>query len=380
MKLLSKYILAERRKSELEVRPTSIKSTKPELKHISLDELECIYITDALVRNAINAAVELFDCEYDIVAKSESVIKEAEDFLDFINFNVLKKEIAKNCFIYGDAWCERVYSRGKLIGVINLNPKRIHYLKDANNKIKLDKYGEPVGYIQQISPEQTLDPKIQNAVVHSAGSVGIKLAPEQIARFYFDTIGEGWYGVGLIEPIYAVTLGKNEAEAGLAHVINKAGFPIFIARVGDSNHEPTVDMIDKAAELVRDLNYKTELAVPYYIDISTIPIPRIERLREHLQYFIEQQITGIGVPKPIATGSGESTNRSTLVTQVKIFLRINQARRNTFAHQFNKNILAVLAKTHGWKEAPKITPKTSDLDSLLQDISSDIKKIDSEIG
>lgn len=380
MKLLSKYILAEKSKPTVEVRGSAVKSPKIELKRVDLEELEYIYITDALVRNAINAAVELFDCDYEIHANSETIIKEVEDFLDFIDFPILRKEIAKNCFIYGDAWCERVYSKGKLIGVINLNPKRIHYLKDHTGKIKLDKYGNPEGYIQRVDPEMTLDPKIQSKLVHSGGTVGILLKPEQIARFYFDTIGEGWYGIGLIEPIYSVTLGKNEAEAGLAHVINKAGFPIFIAKTGDRDHEPTVDMIDKAAELIRDLNYKTELAVPYYYDITTIPIPRIERLKEHLSYFIEQQITGLGIPKPIATGSGESTNRSTLVTQVKIFLKINDARRRMFANQFNKQILAVLAKTRNWKETPKLVPPKSDLESLLQDISSDIKKTDTGIG
>lgn len=367
---LNKYILGETK--SLELKTTSVKTTKLKFKRLDLDELERIYLTDALVKNSISASVHLFDCEYKIEA-SGMIKEKTQDFLDFIDFPQLRKEIAKNCFIYGDAWNELISVSNRLIGSVNLNPRTIDYQKTTNELIKLDRYGNPSGYIEKVELDQLLDPVIQRKVKTIGHVQGIPLRPDQVARFYFDKVGEGWYGLGLIEPIYSVTLGKNEAEAGLAHVINKVGFPIIINKTGDADHEPTADMIDKGAELIKDLNYKTELSIPYYMDIDTLKITRIEKLREYLQYFIEQQITGIGLPGAIATGSGESVNRSTLVTQVKIFMKINDARRKTFANQFNKQILTRLAKSNGWSQIPKIVPTLSDLDSILEDVKKDKK-------
>jgi hypothetical protein len=367
---LNKYILGETK--SLDLKTTSIKTTKLKHKRLDLNELEMIYLTDALVRNSISASIQLFDCDYEIKANS-TIREKAQDFLNFINFSQLKRDIAKNCFIYGDSWIELVERNNKLVGVVNLNSKTIDYQKTADGLIELDRYGKPKGYMQIIELDQLLDPLIQKKVKAIGAIQGIPLRPDQIARFCFDSVGEGWYGLGLIEPIYSVTLGKNEAEAGLAHVINKVGFPIVINSVGDSDHEPTADMIDKGAELIQDLNYKTEISIPHYMKLDTLKITRIEKLREYLQYFIEQQITGIGIPGPIATGSGQDTNRSTLVTQVKIFMKINDARRKIFADQFNNQVFTRLAKSNNWSQTPEIVPVLSDLDSILESIDKDVK-------
>jgi len=46
---------------------------------------------------------------------------------------------------------------------------------------------------------------------------------------------------------------------------------------------------------------------------------KAEKLREHLEYFREQEIAGLGIPKPFATGGGEATNRATLGNQSGMF-------------------------------------------------------------
>jgi len=370
---LNKYILREE-KPATQFKTSSVKTTIPEFKRLDLAEAERIYMTDALVRNAINTSVQLFDCDYDIEAPTNKIKEEVEDFLDSIDFPQLRRDIARDAFVYGDAWCELVYKYNKLIGVVSLNPRTIDYQKTDMGAIKLDSYGNPVGYLQTVNTEQMLDPAVQRRLVTIGGVTGIPLRNDQVARFYFDKIGNGWYGLGLIEPIYSVTLGKNEAEMGLSHVIHKVGFPIIIMSVGDEDHQPTPDMIDSGLNMIRDLNYKTELSIPYYMKVDTLKVTRIEKLKEFLDYFIEQQITGMGLPGAIATGRGEDVNRSTLVSQIKIFMKINDARRKLFADQFNTQILARLAKSRNWHRTPKIVPKPSDIENILEGVQKDVKK------
>jgi len=744
---LNKYILREEK--PIQIRTASVKSTVPEFKRLDLAEAERIYLSDALVRNAINTSVHLFDCDYDIEAPSSRIKEEVQIFLDSIDFPQLRRDIARDAFIYGDAWCELIYKNNRLIGVVSLNPRSIDYQKSNLGAIKLDRYGNPVGYIQYVSSEQMSDPQVSNKLVTVGGVTGIPLRNDQVARFYFDKVGDGWYGLGLIEPIYSVTLGKNEAEMGLSHVIHKVGFPVVVMSVGDSvlgsrytyikkgnqidvvtfedlyelakgiektrghitvkylnenietlsvnnnqqiewkkikaiskhkidskllrlqqkfgetivtndhsiytdnfkvakakdnpllyawratvpikrvqeiklpkisvkesvysfpktkqydtlsgqnlvdfckflgayiaegwiiknrcgnrmsyqvaisnsnknwlekikrvidrlfglhgciesfepsrkgnktmyrlrysskylyllvgklcshyasnkrlpafiynapekaqlalleymidgdghrtnekrftdeyihnqfeystisqplasglslllnvlgidysmkykvtrkgntcytfrrvqrlrtrvckkrlyefnysgyvydievegnhnffdglgmvlchnsEHEPTPDMIDTGLNMIRDLNYKTELSLPYYMKVDTLKVTRIEKLKDFLDYFIEQQITGMGLPGAIATGRGEDVNRSTLVSQIKIFMKINDARRKLFADQFNTQIIARLAKSRNWHRTPKIVPKPTDIESLLESVQKDIKK------
>ncbi len=369
---LNRYILREEK--PVKVKTSSVKSTVPEFKRLDLAEAERIYMTDALVRNAINTSVHLFDCDYEIEASTSRIKNEVEVFLDSIDFPQLRRDIARDAFVYGDAWCELVYKNNELIGVVGLNPRTIDYQKTNMGAIKLDRYGNPVGYLQAVNAEQIMDSQIQRRLVTVGGVTGIPLRNDQVARFYFDKIGDGWYGLGLIEPIYSVTLGKNEAEMGLSHVIHKVGFPIIIMSVGDEEHEPSPDMINNGLNLIKDLNYKTELSIPYYMKVDTLKVTRIEKLKEFLDYFIEQQITGMGLPGAIATGRGEDVNRSTLVSQIKIFMKINDARRNLFAYQFNTQVLARLAKSRNWHTTPKIVPKPTDIESLLEGVQKDTKR------
>jgi len=345
-------------------------------KRLEPSELEYAYLTDALIRNGIKASVQMFDCQYDVVAKSSKIKKETEDFLEVIGFDKLKLDIAKNCFVYGDAWCEKVYKNGKLIGIVNLNPARIDYAKSSDGKIAMDNRGNVIGYVQSFPNEELNEKRFGSSSDRKIFSnKGIFLKQNQIARFYFDTIGEGWRGIGLIEPLYSVILGKSEAEIGFAHVINKLGFPIVINYVGDESHDPSPNAINDALEVVSDLNYKTEIAVPYFMRLETLNVKGVDKLRDELEYFIEQEITGIGIPGPIATGRSGDTNRSTLVTQIKFCLGRNWSIRKILANMFYDQVLTTLAKTNNWNEIPKIVPKESEIDKLLIGIINDTKEV-----
>lgn len=96
---LNKFILGEDIKTvgDVEGGSSTIKDNKIDLVRIDLDQLEAIYITDALVRNSISASVCLFDYKYKINASSAKIRTETEEFMKFINYDSLKLELAKKC-------------------------------------------------------------------------------------------------------------------------------------------------------------------------------------------------------------------------------------------------------------------------------------------
>jgi hypothetical protein len=143
-------------------------------------------------------------------------------------------------------------------------------------------------------------------------------------------------------------------EEALANAIYRHGFPIIWAQLGDLNHEPTPQQIENMLEKLKDINFKQEIATPYYYQLHIIESKKAERLREHLEYFKEQEVAGLGIPKPFATGGAEGANHATLGNQSSMFQLTLRDLINKTTYAIEKYMFAPLCELEGFKEIPKI--------------------------
>jgi hypothetical protein len=167
-------------------------------------------------------------------------------------------------------------------------------------------------------------------------------------------VGDGFYPIGLIEPIYKTSLRKLNIEEALANAIWRHGFPIMLATIGDSNHEPTPQQVTSILTKLKDVNFKQELSIPYYYDLKILEAKKAEKLREHLEYFKDQEIAGLGIPKPFATGGGEATNRATLASQSDMFQLTLRDIINKTVFSIQKYMFKPICDLEGFKEVPNI--------------------------
>ncbi len=301
--------------------------TTPTIKRIDKAKLEQLYLLDPVIFNSINKIVQIImSAGYKLIGSDESV-SFFEEFLDSIGSrggelewdSLLELNFKFPC-IYGDSWNELIYNKKKnmIVDLDVIDPKKMDYAKNSSGKIILDNFMNPVGYVEKLPMDYSAINKIKPPANVFLNPNEIFLPPEKVAHYKLYTVGDSFYGIGLIEPIYNTALRKLNMEQALANSWWMTGFPLKKGKVGDLNHEPTEEHMRSMAENIKNLDYKSTVVLPYYADVELLESSKPEKRKEILNYFIEQEITGIGLPKAYATGSGEATNRACYIEDTEV--------------------------------------------------------------
>jgi hypothetical protein len=113
-------------------------------------------------------------------------------------------------------------------------------------------------------------------------------------------------------------------------------------------------MITDAMNKTQNIKYNESIAIPYWTKIGLLESKHPEKLREHLDYFCEQEIASSGMPAAFVTGKGEETNRSTLNRQEYLSkLALRHMIRNT-SKVIERDIFKPICKQAGYKTWPKM--------------------------
>lgn len=332
----------------------SEKVISPGITRVEKKALELAYILDPICFNSINQIMSTFlASDYKLIGAPARVITEFEDFLKEIEFDeyVLPNIVMHTC-IYGSSYNELVYNKKgtDIVDIEPIDPKTMDYQKGMGEQIEVDAKGLPVGYVQ----------KIQRS------NKQIKFPREDVAHIGLYFVGDQFYPVGVIEPVYKTTQRKMNIEEGLAQAAYRHGFPIMVAKCGDPSHEPSPQEIDNVLTKMKQMYYKTEMAVPYFYEIDLKEPTKLETYQEPMNYFIAQQISGIGVPRSYVTGSEETSNRAALTVQNMMFeKRIGWMQRH-IGSQIEKQVFARISDLRKLKGYPEMQWQPLNLDSLTE--------------
>lgn len=347
----------------------------PTLGRVDRTDLEAAYNLDPVYFNGINKLVQLImSAGYKLEMPNARVGAFFEDFLDNIGkvgnavkWSDLVTLIYRYEFIYGPVYVELVYGKRKKKRIVDLDlldPKRMDYAKTFTDKIALDKYGNPLGFVQKVpwshafmTPKNL--PKPPEEVSLKAEEVFFP--PERIAHFGLYTKGDRFYPIGLIEPSYTIGVWKRNLETAYFETA-KEFFGSLIWKIGDAKHDVTPEQIQHARRKAKDMKYGRHYFVPSYYDLSLIQLEHPDRLRQILEYAIDQQAASLGIPKPFITGAGEATNRATLNIQYEMFQLSIKDKIERTCRNIEFNIFKKIAETNGFKKYPKIKWNTLPID------------------
>jgi hypothetical protein len=325
--------------------------------------LELVYNKDPIAFNGTNLIVRtILSTDHYIktdLLRDQKVIKQ---ILPAHKLDRLLKITFKHLIIFGHAWYEMLLDKnGKVVDLETLDPKTMDYLRDDFGHVIWDKTGRhPECYTQYI-PNNA--PEIEGEI-RIAGRRAIKLDIDNIVHFKFNDITDSSIGVGMIEPLYNTIKIKMNIELGLSQSIIRHGFPIFHAKLGDERHEPLPDQIDQMYENLQNLDESTELVTPYYNEIDILESKQTTDTGRHLDYFIDQQIAGFGVPRPLVTGGGEATNRSVLERQQVIFQQTLRDLMETVSTIYEDKIFARIVEDYNISETPKLIWEDTNIESI----------------
>lgn len=358
--------LAEAEPEEVPAQVT-YKST-PEEERISSEELERAYRKDSITKSAIFKATQaIMAAGWKLQCEDPKILEFFQNFIEKVGkvgervtFDEILESIFKYQMIYGSAYLETVLGKytnnlNNIVDLVILDPKRIDYAKDAKGTIVLDKYGMPIGYTQKlpygVSTEGKGDPFPKEI---SRGTNLIFLNPKRVCHFKFDTVGDRFYGIGLVEPAYTSILRKMNIELAQANSIFQRGTSPVIDYVGDEFHEPTPQQIDNATKKMVKLQHNRYMAFPKWHKLETIEMRDTGAVDRALAYLRENQTASLMTAMAIATGSGERTNRATLSTQLKFMeFALNGLVRKTLS-TIRKYIFSRICIFHKFGEVPRI--------------------------
>lgn len=305
-------------------KPLSTKVT-PEIRRVPKEELEACYLSESTVFNSINKITEIVMAADYTLKGSDKSVEFFNGFFDEIgsrggkmDWEQLLYSIFKHQMIFGDAWVELIPSKkvkDKIVDLQVIDPKTMDYAKNSMGKIVLDGQGNSVGYTQTLPYEYVAENPFKSPEEVALLSNQVFMPPERIAHFKLHTLGDLFYPCGLIEPSYNAIKRKIALEKAHANSVNRIGFPRLKLTAGNENYRPTDEQIQRAIEKMRDSDSKEVFGLPFGMDLQYLEARSPERLHQHLQYYVGQIITGVGLPSALVTGFGDQTGRTTLNRQ-----------------------------------------------------------------
>jgi hypothetical protein len=123
---------------------------------------------------------------------------------------------------------------------------------------------------------------------------------------------------------------------------------------------------------MRNVNEKTEHVVPYFYRIEVLESKKSIQLSQHLEYFDDLIIAGMGVPRAFVLGAGEGLNKSTLDKQNLMFMRKIKMMQHTISQITYEKIFKRYAEENGFNTIPRMVweeVSLDDMDSKAQRIS-----------
>jgi hypothetical protein len=342
--------------------PFGVKDNSDEQGRADLKDLEVAYVNDGTIKNGIDKPVSIIASASRELEGNEKSVSFIQEFLDDIgnhggntDWETLVTNIFKHQFVYGRAFNELIYDKTlkHILDIDFIDPKTMDYAKTSTNGIALNEFNNPVGFVQTLSfgTEKTRSDTPPNDVVLSDNQ--IFFAPFRIVQYKLDEIGNGFYGIGWVEPILKPSKWKRVMMEAIQNVYYRAGFPRIGFSVGDAQHEPTNALLQRTVEKLKNSSHLSSFAYPSYVRPEVIEAKKPEKLKEHLQFLIDEEVTTLG-PRAFVTGLGDGTNKNTLNRLEFLYkLSLKDTIKKTVSVIENQ-IFARIAKLEGLPDVPRI--------------------------
>jgi hypothetical protein len=358
-----------------------IKADKP---LVEFKELELAYKLDAITFSAINRSVQMIMAGgfKGFTHNKASVMKKYVEFFENIGeignditFEELLEGIFRDQMIYGNAFVEVIFNSddSKILDLAIIDPKKIDYAKTTDGKIVLDKTGKPIGYVIKFGDStyavgDTIPEPYDKYI--SLGSNEIFILAKRICHFKLYTVGDKFYGIGLIEAAYRSILYKKNIEKGQANSIYLRGFNPVLGYVGSDRKMATPKDIEAVLKQLKELNSTKVGAFPDWVKVDTLKMDSIDVAEPALNQLRTDQFASLGTPEGLVS-KGEGVNKSTLGDQRTIWeFTLKDIIKKTMSY-FTKYILKPINNYNKYGGVPDYIwgeLRAEDIDNTIRDI------------
>lgn len=273
---------------------------------------------------------------YEVQARDDSA--EAKKFANICSFILEKsggvnfvEQWQKNSDLYGNGYVELIENNGKIDELAHVHAQNFGYEIEEvydettfsyKSKIKLDKDTQkPVGYATYKFDEN------KQIWVNDK-----KIPIESIAHLRYKLIGDGLYGISLIQPMYGSILRKLKLENSIDVAGRLVAAPKIVIKGNFATDEEAKEQAREAANLdVNDVVILQNAEDFQMVNPGPISLPAMREV------FVVNITTASGVPRPILTSESSEINKATmqeLMKQLRENMRSNMEKmRNIMERQ-----------------------------------------------
>jgi len=280
------------------------------------------YFTSVDVSTSIDLIAHFAVTDF-LFSGSEQDVRKAEIFAKEMKLKTRLINDIRTMLIYGNAY---EYLADSEIGI------EMQYLNPKNVRVKIDEYGELIGYIYQVFGEET------------------ELPAERVLHFAYGKIGNSPYGYSLIHQVYNLLKLKQKLELMAAILAYKMGHPLIHAKVKNSMMIPEVEKVlqnrvqtNYNASYVEDqIAIVNQIVTDDAVDINAISNQLdLKGLVEMINYLQGQIDKALKVPR-VFYGEPEGSNRATSYNQLKTFSLFLQSLRSTIKEELEAKLFPLL--------------------------------------
>lgn len=352
-----------------------------EFQRVNPFQMEILVRREPVIANAVNIYEEVIVasdpfivCEGDDCKETMAKFWERTNFLGEVIPNMVRQMV-----VHGNSWNEIVPNKAhdNVVKLDLRDPKYMDYSRyEQSRTIKFDKFGIPQYYVQYLRSDLERRHFNKRGLINQLGYPAIKYEIDQILNARLYTVGDNYDGVGLVESVYNTTISKINMQDVMSQSYLNMGFPLMGLEVGTDTVFPNKQMIDEAAEIMKNKNERTGFAYPHWVKPHIFEPKTSERMKNQLEYFIDQIISGLGVPKALVTGIGEQENKQTLKEQKEVFrLRIKSIEQK-ISRAVEIQVFSQIAAWNGWDEIPRLVwrePEASSMEDKALRITEYVK-------
>jgi len=328
--------------------------TGSEIDRIDKVLLEQQFVNDGLVFNiVIKYVTGVLKYRGDYISSDpdeQAILKNYQrDFK--LNTKVLPKDIQDQA-LFGTSWDEKIFRKdGKILRLSNRDAKFMDISRKGygTDSIPLmNNFDEPKFYVQYIPNNMTA--RHTGRQIIQMGRRAIKFDTQEVVKIDLFTVGDSYDGLGVVEPMYQSILNKNIVQDSVTNAIERIGNPIVYGSVGDERVYPSKNIIDEVSEKLMDINSKTGFAIPNFVDLKVLESKGAKDLTDNLNYFVDQVVMGSGMPRALATGAGDGSNKHTLESLLSFLGGAFVMMRNNISDAHETQVLPYIAMHEGFKD------------------------------
>ena len=299
-----------------------------------------LYLTNQFVARAVNVRADTMIAKpYSIVGDDEVGVKACEDMINASGGINLFWQTSICADISGDAFHEPIYNMNgnKILRLKIVHPLTLSFKTDPQtDKIIVGPDKEPVGYVQTYLDENGVE---QNK----------DIPKEAIRHFMFNTLGDEFTGLSLIQSGYDTIVRLMNMEYSAAEAAVKTANPLIVAECNTkSPHQVAL-----WGQILGNITGKDQLFIPEGMKLSLLS-PGQQNFSDYAGYFLDAVVACTGVPKGVllgGTGSGGG-NRAEEIVLTRHFYSSIRCNQKIMSDYFN-SIFEEYAELAGFK-APKL--------------------------